>query len=113
MSLFRTTTTTILSPTARRALSTSSLLNKSVTEALKDAARAVDQTAAKAALRGLEAAEHVRDRTRRVVGSAVRGRSGKAKEYTGDAAGRVSEAAGRTAGAAKGYTSRASEVGRR
>lgn len=94
-------------PSTARAISS----YRNVTETLKGAAKAVDQTAARAALKGLEAAEQVRN----VVGSGAKGVAGKAaetggraagtaKEFTGDAAGKAAEVGGRASGAAKEYT---------
>lgn len=112
--LLRTNTTTFTRcATAARAFS----LYKGVKATLRDAAKAVDHTAARAALKGLEAAERVRgavgvgakEAAGRAVetggwavgGTAEKARAGgkAANEYSEAAGGKVDELAGKAKGA--------------
>jgi hypothetical protein len=103
MSSLRTTVTRTLQATniQARTIATSPILQKSVTEAVKQTAQAIDRKAADAALKGIETGEKVTETAKSAAGKTSE-LAGEAKgEYAGKAKGMKEEAKGKARGAAQ------------
>ena len=106
MSSLRTTVTRTLQATniQARTVATSPVLQKSVTEAVKQTSQAIDRKVADIALKGIETGEKVTETAKSAVGKTgeLAGEAkGKAGEYAGEAKGMKEEAKGKAKGAAQ------------